>query len=128
MTQTQKELMDRMAKWDAERKHGLMVARAELLAELRALGVRGVSAEYDGYGDSGNIEGLVMQPEAVALEPYSETRLSDFLWGMAYHQNPGFENNEGAFGEIKWDLKSDKINVTHNARYTETNTTYHEGL
>ncbi|WP_368074522.1 DUF6878 family protein [Celeribacter baekdonensis] len=42
--------------------------------------------------------------------------------------SPGFENNEGGYGELTWALEVDKIGVSHSNRYIETDTTEHEGL
>lgn len=39
--------------------------RAALLAELRALGVTGLKVQYEGYGDSGNVENVVVTPDTV---------------------------------------------------------------
>ena len=102
--------------------------RAALLSELRALGVTSIEVQYEGYGDSGNVEDVVVTPDAVILTDELRHRVADFGWDFAYALSPGFENNEGGYGELTWALEADKIDVSHSNRYIETDTTEHEGL
>mgnify|MGYP003649584202 FL=1 len=102
--------------------------RAALLTELRALGVRSIKVQYEGYGDSGNVEDVVVSPDTITLTEALRRRVEDFGWDFAYALSPGFENNEGGYGELTWSLEADKIDVSHSNRYVETNTTEHEGL
>ena len=102
--------------------------RASLLCQLRALGVRSIEVQYEGYGDSGNVEDVVVAPDTVTLTDELRRRVEDFGWDFAYALSPGFENNEGGYGELTWSLEADKIDVSHSNRYIETNTTEHEGL
>ena len=102
--------------------------RASLLCQLRALGVRSIEVQYEGYGDSGNVEDVVVTPDTIILTEDLRRRAEDFGWDFAYALCPGFENNEGGYGELTWSLETDKIDVSHSNRYIETNTTEHEGL
>ena len=102
--------------------------RASLLCQLRALGVRSIEVQYEGYGDSGNVEDVVVTPDTITLTEELRCRVEDFGWDFAYALSPGFENNEGGYGELTWSLEADKIDVSHSNRYIETNTTEHEGL
>lgn len=102
--------------------------RAALLSELSALGVTGIEVQYEGYGDSGNVEDVVVAPHTITLAEDLRRRVEDFGWDFAYALSPGFENNEGGYGELTWALEADKIDVSHSNRYIETNTTEHEGL
>ena len=102
--------------------------RAALLSELRALGVTSIEVQYEGYGDSGNVEDVVVAPDTFSLTEDLRRRLEDFGWDFAYALSPGFENNEGGYGELTWSLETDKIDVSHSNRYIETDTTEHEGL
>ena len=52
----------------------------------------------------------------------------DFAWAFVCHQHPGFENNEGGFGELRWDLGCDAIALDHGERVTEVAYSYDEGL
>lgn len=102
--------------------------RAALLTELRALGVTSIELQYEGYGDSGNVEDVVVAPDTVTLTDELRRRVEDFGWDFAYALSPGFENNEGGFGELTWALEADKIDVSHSNRYIASETTEHEGL
>jgi hypothetical protein len=116
------------AQWRAERETTLKASRAELMAQLRALGISEITAEYEGYGDSGNVEDVTVQPAEVKLPEPLATEVGDFAWSLAYHHHPGFENNEGGYGTLTWDLRNDSITLDHSNRYIETDTTEHEGL
>ena len=102
--------------------------RAALLTELRALGVTSLEVQYEGYGDSGNIEDVVVTPDTISLSEELRRRVEDFGWDFAYALSPGFENNEGGYGELTWVLATDNIDVSHSNRYIETKTTEHEGI
>ena len=102
--------------------------RAALLTELRGLGVTGLDVQYEGYGDSGNVEEVVVTPDTITLTEELRRRVEDFGWDFAYALSPGFENNEGGYGELTWVLATDNIDVSHSNRYIATNTTEHEGL
>jgi hypothetical protein len=67
MTNPQIDYAVMAVQWRAERETTLKVSRAELLAQLRALGISEVTAEYEGYGDSGNVEDVTVQPAEVKL-------------------------------------------------------------
>ncbi|RUS65188.1 hypothetical protein EGN72_00990 [Pseudorhodobacter sp. E13] len=105
-----------------------VATRAALLSELRALGVTRIEVQYEGYGDSGNVEDVLVSPDTITLTEEMRRRVEDFGWDFANALSPGFENNEGGYGELTWALATDKIDVSHSNRYIETNTTEHEGL
>ena len=105
-----------------------VVTRVALLSELRAVGVTKIEVQYEGYGDSGNIEDVVVTPDTISLSEELRRRVEDFGWDFAYALSPGFENNEGGYGELTWAIEADKIDVSHSNRYIETETTEHEGL
>ncbi|WP_428929542.1 DUF6878 family protein [Marinibacterium sp. SX1] len=105
-----------------------VIARAALLTELRALGVTGLKVQYEGYGDSGNVEDVIVTPDTATLTDEQRRRVEDFGWDFAYALSPGFENNEGGYGELTWSLEADKIDVSHSNRYIASETTEHEGL
>jgi hypothetical protein len=110
--------------------------RTELLEKLRRLGITQVNASYSGYGDSGNVDYLDLRPakdlsEFIDYIPHPwkanetmarsvEDQIKEFLWSVAYDQNPGFENNDGGQGDIGWNITNDKITLDHSYNYTET--------
>ena len=114
-----------MQKRDAEER---AKTRANLLVELRALGVTLIEIQYEGYGDSGNVEDVTLTPATLKLAHDLNLRIETFGWDFAYALNPGFENNEGGYGSLEWNLETDKINVSHSNRYVESDTTDYEDL
>lgn len=128
MTKPQIDYAAVAAQWRAEREAAIKTARTELLGSLRALGITEVTAEYEGYGDSGNIEDVTLQPSGIRLLDDLSTRLEDFAWSFAYHQHPGFENNEGGYGTLTWDISADSITLEHADRYVECSHSCDEGL
>ena len=125
MTDPQINVAEMMAKWQAEREAANKAARSELLPQLRGLGITEVIAEYEGYGD---IEEVTVQPAGIELPGDLRTKVEDFAWSVAYHQHPGFENNEGAYGTLSWDIARDSITLDHADRYVECTHSCDEGL
>ena len=121
-------LLASMNRWRAEEAAHLTATRAELLRSLRSAGVVALVADYDGCGDSGNIEGLRLEPEGLEPVPATHERLADFAWAFVCHHHPGFENNEGGFGELRWDVVGDTIALDHGERVTEVAYSHDEGL
>lgn len=117
-----------MERMRAEEASELAAIRAELLRSLRSAGVAEIVACYDGCGDSGNIDGMEFHPAGIAPAGGTETRMADFAWSFVHHRHPGFENNEGGFGELRWDLSVDTISVDHGSRHVEVAYSFDEGL
>ena len=128
MTKPQIDYAAMAAQWRAERETTLMATRAELLAQLRALGISEVTAEYEGYGDSGNVKDVTVQPAEVQLPEPLATEVGDLAWSLAYHHHPGFENNEGGYGTLTWDLRNDSIILDHADAQVECSHSYDKGL
>ncbi len=102
--------------------------RAVLHAFLQSKGVTRVDAQYDAYGDSGNVEAITFTPDSVMIEAAQEEALRDFIWSMAYALHPGFENNDGGDGEVVWEIDEDKIQIEHRERFTDYNLYTYEDL
>jgi hypothetical protein len=102
--------------------------------QLRDAGVEYVHVNYDGCGDSGQIESIdYTDGEGKLIDPVgkitmAEDQLMDLFYDLIQARHPGWENNDGAFGEFEWDLMDDVLKHSHNARFTEYHTTEHEGL
>ena len=67
-------------------------------------------------------------PKEVWITAEQERQISDLLWDVVYDLHPGFENNDGAYGEISWDIRADSITIEHAERFTDTNHFTHEGV
>jgi hypothetical protein len=106
----------------------------EVARQLKQAGVEIVHIEYDGVGDSGQIENVryvgaqgkpVNPADQVAI---GEDQLMDLFYDLLEARHPGWENNDGAFGEVEWDLTADTLHHSHNDRFTDYETTEHEGV
>jgi hypothetical protein len=106
----------------------------EAAGQLKDAGVARIEVYYDGCGDSGQIESIhyfdtenkqIDLPGRVTL---THEALMDLFYDLIEVRHDGWENNDGAFGEFTWDLTADTLLHTHSERYTECETTEHEGL
>ena len=125
------EFEKQMQQMQEARKTENEKVRQHLLEELRKLKADELAGYYNAYGDSGNVEEISVVrvgkdadgnklKEPVILLRDLETVLENFIWAFAYQQSPGFENNEGGFGTLTWDLNADKIQLEHSNRFMET--------
>ena len=95
-------------------------ARASLRSQLRKLGVKTVTAEYDGEGDSGQVE----DPDfgSVVVSGDLKNAALDLFYEVLEAYYAGWEINEGSFGEFVWNVMDDTIQLVHNTRLTEFET------
>jgi len=125
-----------MSEWARQYKMDMMRRREaalqkfarEVVPGLAATGIRIVSVEYSGYGDSGAIDCVEAygdgDEELVAI---SQSVRSD-IEVLAYELMPGgFENNEGGEGTIKLDLVKGTYQLHHGQRVLETEWSDEEG-
>ncbi len=117
---------------------------------LALAGIITLVVNFDGYGDSGQIEsitatgtdGEIVLPEisipyaspgsgdaddpinrqALPLAEAIETLCYDLLRST----HAGWENNDGAFGEFTFDMSARTISLDHNDRYTAIEAYTHE--
>ena len=102
----------------------------DVLAEI---GIHTVTVAFDGYGDSGQIEGIEAfdaEKNPVTLPDNrpvrfqgEETTLREAIETMAYAYleatHGGWENDEGAYGTFVFAVPDRTITLEHNARFTE---------
>ena len=111
-----------------------------LFGVLAAAGIVNVTVQFDGYGDSGQIESIDARgaegdmplPEAeieiaspshngadVVLDTL-QTRdaIEQLCYELLGDTHGGWENNDGAFGEFVFDVAAGTISLDHNDRYT----------
>jgi hypothetical protein len=106
----------------------------EAARQLKEVGVQVVHINYDGCGDSGQIESITYSDgEGKPVSPASrltitEDQLMDLFYDLIQARHPGWENNDGAFGEFEWNLTADTLQHSHSQRFTDYDTTEHEGL
>lgn len=125
------------AKLDAEL---FALNKTALLNALALAGVTRVVVSFDGYGDSGQIENVEAQAgddpatmpgaaieiaEAVGdqIEPKrSSVSISDAVESLAYDvlekTHCVWENGDGAYGDVIFDVAEGAITLDYNERYT----------
>src|SRR5262245_17777905 len=110
-------------------------AKRAILKALSARGIATVTIEYDGEGDSGQIEDIlgfdakdnrVALNEPVGLALYRGKQatayaslyeaLDDFAWLLLAHFHDGFVDNEGGFGTIHIDVAQKTVLLDHSDR------------
>jgi hypothetical protein len=120
--------------------------KAIVFAALAEAGIHKVTVEYDGSGDSGQIEDVAAWnagdtriqfpseiniqliseiPEHPLPEQSFEAAVETLAWDYLEIYS-GWENNDGAFGTFVFDVPARTVTLEHNERYTEVNTTSHE--
>lgn len=108
-----------------------------LFSTLAKHGIHTVTAEYDGEGDSGQINEIsafAADDTPVALniphnadgEPQRATLhdcLEDFCWDILELHHDGFEINDGGFGTFTFSVPDTSIQLCHNDRFVDVTTT-----
>jgi len=96
-------------------------SRSELLQKLRRLRANTVTADYDGFGDNGQIDspefGGVKAPADLGPE------VQDLFYEVLEEHYGGWEINEGSYGHFEWNVDTDRITLQHTNRtehYEET--------
>lgn len=131
---------------DGDRQHladeALAANKAALFDALAAEQVKTVTVQFDGYGDSGQIEDIDIdapKPQVMLLEATIEfarplpddsgiersaMTIRDVLEHLAYdflqNTHSGWGNNDGAFGDFLFDVEKRIIRLAFNARITES--------
>ena len=118
-----------------------------IFAALADLGIHHVIVNFDGAGDSGQIEEIEAWDAANQKIPLPSLRkvqmasenpdrpvddigleaaVEQLAWDYLYDNHSGWENNDGAFGSFVFDVPARTITLEHNARYTDVITSTHE--
>lgn len=120
----------------------LVQLKADLFDFLAAQGIVLVTVDFDGYGDSGQIEdmfafdghGEVALPDynlpmagsasSPNGDPDERRPVKDIIETLAYDllegEHGGWENNEGAYGEFRFDVPKRTITLGYHERMTAT--------
>jgi hypothetical protein len=118
-----------------------------IFAALAAAGIHRVSIEFDGAGDSGQIEDILVwnaaeetiplpsdrklelpspfppnPPAPITLQEAIETLAYDYLEDT----HPGWEINDGAFGTFPFDIPGRSITLDYRQRYTDVDISTHQ--
>ena len=125
---------DSLAQYERERLENVRRHLPEARRQLQAAGIESIQILYDGCGDSGCIESITYTDrqgsgvDVAGKLAMTEEQLMDLFYDLTQARHPGWENNDGAYGEFDWNLKDDALKHTHNDRFTDYDTTEHEGL
>jgi len=116
--------------------------QAAIFDALTSAGVVTLVVNFDGYGDSGQIESLDARgPEGEIVMPdtsviyaspsygddaaavvHRTIKLAEAIETLCYdllrQTHAGWENNDGAFGDFVFDVAARTISLDHNDRYT----------
>jgi len=123
-----------LAQYERERLENVRRQLPEARRQLKEAGIERVHIQYDGCGDSGCIEDITYtdgQGSAVDLAgrlAMTEEQLTELFYDLTQARHPGWENNDGAYGEFDWNLADDALKHIHNDRFTDYDTTEHKGL
>lgn len=111
---------------------------------LSAAGITSVTVVFDGEGDDGQVRDvaahagdqfikLPKSPITVHAAPWGATSLraqehelleaiEELCYGFLEHEHGGWENNDGAYGEFRFNVRSRTIELEFNARFTDVAT------
>ena len=114
--------------------------KSALFNALESTGVTKIVVTFDGYGDSGQIESVEAQAgDGDAAMPNATIEFEVTVWGqpeperstvsiamavesLAYdvleRTHSGWENSDGAYGDIVFDIAERTITLDYNERYT----------
>ncbi len=94
-----------------------------LRQRLARLDITSITAQFDGYGDSGCLEEPTIEPPSVVLDEALRGELEELLLGLL---PGGWEINEGSFGDFTIDVAAGQVTVDASwrvARESETQIT-----
>lgn len=116
------------------------INKAALLNALTLAGLTRVVVSFDGYGDSGQIENVEAQAgDYPATMPFAAIEIVEAVWDQAEPKRSsvsiaeaveslaydvlekthcGWENNDGAYGDVIFDVAEETITLDFNERYT----------
>jgi hypothetical protein len=131
----------------AERQAASAVkTKANLMAALKAAGVARVTVVFDGEGDSGGVEDVQVEgadtlpsvqvtcfaagygdddPETATENPLRQA-VEDLAMTVLSAKHGGWENNDGGYGEVVFDVAAECVTLDYNERFTDTTNYTHE--
>jgi hypothetical protein len=121
--------------------------KQRVFTALANAAIHRVTVDYDGTGDSGQIENVEAWSAANGTIPFpSDTRIQlisenpdhpcaeqnleaaieSVAWDYLDDLYHGWENNDGAFGTFVFNVPARSVTLEHNERFTDYNTTSHQ--
>jgi hypothetical protein len=126
----------------------LAANKAALFDSLAAAGIENVIVTFDGYGDSGQIEGINAgvgdqtiplpsdqieiarttweSPEIERLTQTVQEAIETLVYDFLRQVHSGWENNDGAYGDFIFDVAERTIKLDYNERYTSSENFVHK--
>ena len=101
---------------------------------LVELGVAVVSADYDGCGDSGQIENLGFYASAEAggsqidVPDALGNEVEELLYDLLSERHGGWDIGEGSYGHFSWSPASERMEHEHSDRFTDIDTSTYVGF
>jgi hypothetical protein len=118
-----------------------------LFEALAAANITEVRVDFDGEGDSGQINSIITlrseelmalpkttvtiqtvswgSTETVTTQPVLEEAIEALCYGYLEETHGGWENDAGGYGEFRFDVAKRTIELEFNGRYTDTWTDTH---
>jgi hypothetical protein len=129
---------DPFAEWAQRQeaaKKAISLNKANIIEALKLSSIARVTIQFDGAGDSGGIESITCEGATDAIPNIrlnewatgqngtlvsAETTLPNAIENFAYellaHTHEGWENDDGAYGEIVIDVVTGTVEHEHNTR------------
>jgi hypothetical protein len=132
-------------------EQGLIRATQPLFTHLRQHGVRRVSIQFDGSGDSGSIGWTAFHPDigdtlpglrlerrqrifengawvwvSEPVEQSAKEAIETFVYDFLELTHVDWYNNDGGYGDLNIDLTEDTVECDVNTRFTESHSAYAE--
>ena len=142
---------DFMAKYEHHKdllRQANLANKAAVFDALQAAEIASVQVEFDGVGDSGQIDditasdnaGVIALPSArvtLRQSAFGASELSDvthplheaieiLCYDYLEQEHGGWVNNDGAYGSFTFDVPMRTIQLEFNGRFTDVATSHHE--
>jgi hypothetical protein len=123
------------------------INKAVLFDALASAGITSIHVEFDGCGDSGQINGVAAASgddpaelpqtmitiqtvswgttEILTAQSTLETAIENLCYDYLEQTHAGWENNDGGYGEFRIDVAKRSIELEFNGRFTDTWTDNH---
>jgi uncharacterized protein DUF6878 len=111
--------------WEAEQaalREALPARRDAIIAAMKTLGVATLSVNYDGEGDQGQVNemfGLDAQNKRVNIDAHLQA-IEDFTWDVLQLHHAGFDNNDGGYGELVFNVADGTCELSHYDRVVDS--------
>jgi hypothetical protein len=115
---------DLLDQWEREAQQRKAAAKTRLFQLLSTnQKIATVEVEYDGYGDSGQIESIIFLNRSKRPVKIADPALDEAIDSYVFSLIPmGWENGAGAFGTIHIDVARQKTRIAHNTRFEDYET------